>query len=153
MTVRTSTGFKDLILGTDSLHNIFLGGIVDLYDGVQPASADDPVVGTHIARITEGGGSWTAGSLTNGMVFDTPSAGVIALLNPTDFHIVALADGTPTWFRIKGNTLDNNLLSTTLPRIDGAVSTLVGSDFVVDTVPFMATNVFVVNQLSLTVIN
>ena len=61
MSLRFSTGAVDALQENGCLKEVFHDGIVDIYSGAQPASADDAKTGTHLARITLAGGAFTAG--------------------------------------------------------------------------------------------
>ena len=61
MPLRFSSGGVDALQENGCLKEIFHDGIIDIYSGAQPASADDAVTGTHLARITLAGGAFTAG--------------------------------------------------------------------------------------------
>ena len=61
MPLRLSSGAVDALQENGCLKEIFHDGIIDIYSGAQPASADDAKTGTHLARITLAGGAFTAG--------------------------------------------------------------------------------------------
>lgn len=102
---------------------IFRDGIIDLYSGARPASADSAVpVGTvRLARVTVNGGAFVAGAATNGLEFGPASARAIDKAVAEVWQYTGLANGVTTWFRFKGNGADDDLASTTLPRVDGTV--------------------------------
>lgn len=120
MAVRLSTGFRDLILGTDAFADIFDYGVIFVYTGVQPASADQAVTGTLLGRITVDGEPFEFGSEDNGLRFGTPEAGIISKRSAV-WQMVGLANGTVGWGRLMGNALDDLAESTTLPRIDFSI--------------------------------
>jgi phage tail sheath gpL-like len=67
----------------------------------------------------------TANSRAAGIQFGAATAGVLAQeSNP--WTGTATADGTAAWFRIYANAVDAGGASTTLPRIDGNISTTSG---------------------------
>jgi hypothetical protein len=76
---------------------------------------------------TVSSGAFAHGNATNGLDFDAPAAGVMAKAVAEVWSGVGLAAaGTGTtagWFRHCGNPADNQGISTTLPRIDGRIST------------------------------
>lgn len=39
------------------------------------------------------------------------------------WSFAGIAAGTAGWFRLKANALDNDTLSTALPRVDGSIAT------------------------------
>lgn len=57
MATLCSTEFRRRLLGPSSFESIFDGGIIQVYSGAQPSSADAPMTGTHLASIdcTPGG--------------------------------------------------------------------------------------------------
>ena len=121
MAVRFSTGLRDALLDANPLKTVFQDGIIEIRTGSQPASADDAVTGTLLGTVTLNSGAFTPGSPTNGLEFGTAASGVIGI-NPGDvWSFNAVATGVAGWFRFKGNALDNDASSTTLPRIDGSV--------------------------------
>lgn len=121
MTVRLSTGFRDMILGTSAFQDIFDYGVIYVYTGVQPSAADNAVQGTLLGKITQDGNSFSFGSQTNGLQFDAPDGGVIAKLPSQVWQMVGEAAGTAGWGRLMGNALDDLGSSTSLPRIDFSI--------------------------------
>ena len=121
MTVRLSTKLRDNLAGTTGFASTFANGIIDVYTGTQPATADSAVSGTLLGRITLNSGAFVAGTATNGLTFAAASGGAVSKSGVWSFNGVAA--GTAGWFRLKGNALDNDALSTTLPRLDGSIAT------------------------------
>lgn len=119
--IRLSTKLRDNLAGTTGFAATFANGVIDIYSGSQPASADAAVTGTLLGRVTLNSGAFTAGVATNGLTFGAPSGGVVAKTGVWSFNGVAA--GTAGWFRLKGNALDSDALSTTLPRVDGSIAT------------------------------
>lgn len=119
--LRLSTGFRDKLLGTASFQTIFDYGVIYIYTGVQPTSADNSVQGTLLGRVTIDGNSFTFGNQANGLRFDAPSNGEIAKVASDAWQFTGLADGTAGWGRLMGNDLDDLGQSTTLPRIDFSI--------------------------------
>lgn len=121
MTVRFSTGLRDGMLNATGLKEAFTDGVLRIYSGAQPTSADSAITGTLLLEITVNGGAFSHGSPTNGLEFDAPSSGVIAKAAAETWQGDGLAAGTAGWFRLCGNPLDDGSSSTTLARIDGSV--------------------------------
>jgi hypothetical protein len=121
MTIRASTGIRDAMMGTVGHNGALANGVLDIYSGAQPASADAAITGTLLARITLDGGAFTPGSPTNGLNWDTPSNGSVSKPGADTWSGVGLAAGTAGWARFKGNAADNDGTSTTLPRVDFSV--------------------------------
>jgi hypothetical protein len=61
MPLRYSSGAVDFFQENGGQKEAFHDGIIDIYSGSQPASADAAKTGTHLARITLAGGAFTAG--------------------------------------------------------------------------------------------
>ena len=121
MTVRLSTKTRDNLAGTTGFAATFANGVIDIYSGTQPATADAAITGTLLGRVTLNSGNFTAGSPTNGLTFAAASGGSVSKSGVWSFNGVAA--GTAGWFRLKGNALDNDALSTILPRVDGSIAT------------------------------
>lgn len=120
MSVNVSTGFAAAILGPQSFATIFNNGVIEVYSGPQPATADATPTGTLLARVTRDGGAWSAGSPANGLQFTL--GGRYAIKNPGHVWLLkGLATGVAGWFRLLPNAADDGLPSVTAPRIDGAV--------------------------------
>ena len=121
MTVRLSTGFRDMILGTNAFRDLFEYGVIHVYTGSQPTSADNAATGTLLGKITEDAGAFTFGDTTNGLLFAAPDDGIIAKDGNQTWQLEGIADGTAGWARLMGNALDDEGASETLPRIDFSV--------------------------------
>ncbi len=126
MALKFSTGLKHQLLNaikgavttTASLEN----GIIWVYSGSQPADADSAATGVALLKITVGSGAFAHGTSTNGLNFNAAAAGVLTKTSAV-WSGVGLANDTAGWFRFVGNPTDALGASTTLPRIDGRVST------------------------------
>lgn len=104
-----------------SLKDIFKDGVIRLYSGSQPATADDAETGTLLVTFTVSSGAFTAGAVTNGLELGTPASGVIA--KDTDIWSgVAVASGTAGYFRWYDNSYVTGD-SAVAVRMDGAVGT------------------------------
>ena len=121
MTVRLSTGLRTLLAGSTGFAAALEKGVIEIYTGAQPASADAAVTGTLLGTVTLNSGAFTPGSPTNGLTFAAAAAGVVSKTGVWSFN--GIAAGTAGWFRFKGNAVDTGALSTTLPRMDGSVAT------------------------------
>lgn len=118
MTVRLSTGLRTALAGTAGFAETFANGIIEVYTGSQPASADAAVTGTLLGTITLNSGAFTPGTSTNGLTFASAASGAVAKSGV--WSMTAIAAGTAGWFRLKGNGVDAGGVSTTLPRLDGS---------------------------------
>lgn len=120
MPIRLSTGFRNAILGTKCVKELFNYGVIRVFAGTQPASADDAEGSSPLLELTASSGAFTPGSQDNGLQFGDPASGVLAKL-PAPAHVwsgVGLLAGTAAWFRLYGNDRTTGA-STTAPRLDG----------------------------------
>jgi hypothetical protein len=122
MALRLSTGLRNLLLGTSSLKTILQNGVIRIFPGVQPSSADDAEGATHLIEITVSSGAFTPGSAANGLNFAAPSNGQAAKSASEVWSGVASATGTAGWFRFYANDRTTGA-DTTHARFDGSVST------------------------------
>lgn len=121
MTVRLSTQLRTNLAGATGFASTFAAGVIDIYSGTQPASADSVATGTLLGTVTLNSGAFTPGSPTNGLTFAAAANGVVAKSGVWSFS--GIAAGTAGWFRFRGNGADAGALSTVLPRLDGSVAT------------------------------
>jgi hypothetical protein len=122
MTIRLSTGLRNALVGTGGgLATVFANGIIEIYSGAQPASADAAPTGTLLGTVTTNAGAFTPGVATNGLTWAAAANGTVTK-SASNWQFNGVAAGTAGWFRLKGNALDNNTLSTTLPRLDGSIA-------------------------------
>ena len=119
--LRFSTGLRNGILDATGIKEAMADGVLRLYSGAQPASADTAVAGTLLVEITVDGGAFVHGSPTNGLEFDAPVAGLLSKAAAENWLGSGLADGVAGWFRFCANPVDSGGASTVLARIDGAV--------------------------------
>jgi hypothetical protein len=124
MAERISTGLRNEILKSSgkSMADALADGIIDIYSGSQPATADAVETGTLLARITLASGAFTPGVATNGINLDEAAAGAVAKAAAEVWSGVGLDDGTAGWFRFYDNAVDDGA-STTAIRMDGAIAT------------------------------
>ena len=119
--LRFSTGLRNGILNSTGIKEAMADGILRIYSGAQPASADTAVSGTLLLEVTVDGGAFTSGVATNGLEFDAPTNGVLAKAVAETWRGNGLAIGVAGWFRFFANPVDAGGSSTALPRIDGSV--------------------------------
>ena len=118
--LRLSAALRTNLAGTTGFAATFANGIIEVRSGTQPVSADAAATGTLLGTVTLASGAFTPGSATNGLTFATAADGAVSKSGVWSMN--GAANGTAGWFRLKGNALDNDLLSTTLPRLDGSVA-------------------------------
>ena len=123
MALRLSSGVSTGLAGTEGIKSIFNGGLVDIYTGGQPASADYAETGSKLVRISLISGT----SATSGLTFGTAAAGLLPKSSATWSGLISLA-GVAGWFRLYG-TGGTSGSSASERRIDGNVG-VSGSDLV-----------------------
>lgn len=122
MTIKLSTGLRDAMTGTGGgFATVFANGVIEIYSGSQPATADSAVTGTLLGTVTTNGGAFTPGSPTNGLTWAAAANGGVTK-SASLWQFNGVAAGTAGWFRLKGNAADAGGASTTLPRMDGSVA-------------------------------
>ena len=127
MALRFSTGLRNGMLNATGIKEALADGVIYIYSGPQPASADDAVQGTLLGVVAKDAGAFAFGDPTYGLEFDAPVSGVLDKAAAENWKFNGAADGTAGWFRFMGNATDNLGSSTTLPRIDGNIGTF-GAD-------------------------
>lgn len=105
-----------------SFAGIFRKGVIRIFTGPQPATANDAETGTQLCQITLNSGAFTPGALTNGLSFGQVADGVLSKAAGEVWSGQNIATGTAGWFRIYDNTRTTGT-STSANRIDGACST------------------------------
>lgn len=121
MTLKLSTGLRTNIVGSTGVGATFANGTIEIRTGTQPVNADAAPTGALLGVVTLNNLPFVPGSPTNGLTFAAAAGGVLAKSGVWAFN--GIAAGTAGWFRLKANALDNDTLSTTLPRLDGSVAT------------------------------
>jgi len=116
-----------------SLDEVLRNGVLDIYSGSAPSTADAVETGTKLCRITLGSGAFVAGAAANGLNFDEDAiaAGVIAKTSAV-WSGVNLATGTAGYYRFYSNAATAGD-SATAERIQGTVGTS-GTDLVLASV-------------------
>jgi hypothetical protein len=127
-----STGLLNSIIGERGFGAALYGGVVRLYSGQRPASADlaVPAGCVEVARITTDGRVFYPGADTENAGLKLKISSAQTLVNDGRWVMVGIATGVATWFRWNWAYADLNLDSTALPRLDGDVSTLSEADLV-----------------------
>jgi hypothetical protein len=120
MTIRLSTQLRTNLAGSTGFAATFANGVIEIYTGSQPASADAAVTGTLLGTVTLASGAFTPGVATNGLTFAAAAAGAVSKSGTWSFN--GIAAGTAGYFRLKGNAVDAGGVSTVLPRMDGSIA-------------------------------
>ena len=123
MTVKLSTGLRNAMVGALGFGATFEKGVIYIYSGPQPLTADAAVTGTLLGIVTKDGAVFTFGSPTNGLSFAAPSGGTVAKQPGDNWRFTGLTEGTAGWFRLMANTTDTLGISTTSARLDGSCGT------------------------------
>lgn len=107
-----------------SLRDIFKDGVLRIYSGSQPASADAAFGATLLCSISLASGTFTPGAVTNGLEFGAASGGAISKESGV-WSGTNAATGTAGWFRLMANATDASGLDSSYlyPRIDGSIGT------------------------------
>lgn len=118
--MKISTGLRNGLLVTGSLKSQLDSGVIKIYSGAEPASADDAVTGTLLCTIS-------VNSTGTGITFETTAtAGVLAKKSSEVWSGVNAATGTAGYFR-HVQPGDTGVSSTTQKRIQGTVA-VAGAD-------------------------
>lgn len=133
MALRFSTGLANAMLDSTGLRAAMNDGVIRIYTGAQPLSADDAVQGTLLMEVTVDGGTFVHGSPTNGLALDAAADKAISKAAAETWRGTGLANGTAGWFRFCANPVDSGGSSTTLARIDGTCAKT-GGDMVMSSV-------------------
>lgn len=112
-----STGLRNKLMDTGSLKSILAGGLIKIYSGTPPATADAAATGTLLCTVSNN-------STGTGINFDTTAAsGIISKAPGETWSGVNAASGTATYFRHVAAG-DDGSASTTQARIQGVISTV-----------------------------
>lgn len=147
MAIRLSTGLRNALLGgaasTAGLRAILDGGVMDIFTGAQPASADYVETGTKLMRISSTSGS----ALSDGLRFGTAASGVLPLTTPAWQGTVVTA-GVAGWFRFYGTGATSGT-SNSEKRFDGSIA-VSGSDLNLSHTNLVADTVLTITAFNIT---
>ena len=128
MTVRISTGLANDMVA--AVRTALTDGVIAVYDGVQPADANDPPNGTFIGYVTKDGNAWVDGDTADGLEFEAAAGVKVAKSTSQTWRLTANASLSGTavarWGRFIQNTGEDDSTSTTLKRVDFAVGVNTG---------------------------
>lgn len=123
MAIRFSTGLRNALVGTDGqgFGEVMNNGVLDIFTGAQPVSANHVETGTKLCRISS-----TAGTAAeDGLKFGTTGDGTLVIGTPAWAGTIGV-DGVAGWFRFYGSGGTSGSSNTAI-RFDGAVG-VSGSD-------------------------
>jgi len=121
MGFRLSTGLRNAMMKDKGFKEAMDSGIIEVFTGPQPASADAAETGTKLLRITKDHAAFVGGNATNGLVFATdPTSGALSK-NSDSWEGLGLVEGVAGWYRFYANAYGTGL-STTAVRFDGVCS-------------------------------
>lgn len=124
--MKISTGLRNHLLATGSLKAGLDSGVIRIYTGSEPASADNAVSGTLLCTIS-------LNDTGTGITLDTtPSGGVIQKTSSETWSGTPVATGTAGYFRFSA-TGDAGASSTTEKRLQGTVNTALADLIVAST--------------------
>lgn len=111
-----------------SFNDIFRNGIMRIYSGAQPTTADDVETGTLLVEISVGGGTFVSGQPEYGLNFgETAVAAILAKSPGETWQGEAVASSTAGYFRFYPNDVDSHIGADaggeTKVRFDGAIAT------------------------------
>ena len=131
------------------LKDILRNGVLRIYSGSQPATADAATTGTLLLEFTESGGVFVHGAAANGLNWGDAVLGVIDKAAGETWKATGLADGTAGWFRFSANPADIGAISTSLARVDGSVGTS-GTDMLVVSTAITTSDIYFMNSSTFT---
>lgn len=91
MTLRLSTGARNLLLNGGSFKEAFTGGKLKIYSGAQPASADAAPTGTLLATITDASGAHTQEVRATGTITPAGASGSITACTVNSLAVIGAA--------------------------------------------------------------
>lgn len=116
MTLKVSTGLRNKLLDTGSLATLMAGGLIKIYSGSPPASADDAASGSLLCTISLN----STGTGIN--MASTASGGVLAKSTSETWSGVVALSGAATYYRHVAAS-DTGASSTTQARLQGEIAT------------------------------
>lgn len=115
MALKLSTGLRDHLLTTGDFRSGVGGGVIRVYNGPIPATADAALSGNTLLVVISNN------STGAGITMNTTSASGVLGKNPAEvWSGTVVANGTPTFYRYSPLT-DDFSLSTTAKRLQGTV--------------------------------
>ena len=101
-----------------SLDELLRNGVLEVYSGTQPATADLAESGTKLLRVTLASGAFTPGAAANGLNLATAATGITSKETAEAWSGVGLAAGTAGYFRHYSNAYTTGACDSAI-RFDG----------------------------------
>lgn len=123
MTIRLSTGLRNALLSSNDFKTAFAGGVLEIYTGSVPSSANSAVTSSAIVKITASGATHTASSASTagGLSFSSASSGAIAKSSAQTWKDSSASSGTAAWFCLYDNSHTKSVSSAgTVVRLQGS---------------------------------
>jgi len=90
MTIRLSTRLRSNLAGPTGFAATFNNGVIDVYTGTQPTTADSAATGTLLGTITQSSGAYTAETLASQTITVAGSSGSINTVTVGTLNIIPL---------------------------------------------------------------
>lgn len=119
--VRISTAVQNALLGgSQNLRQIMNFGVIELYSGDAPESADFAPSGTLLARVTRDGEPFTPGFNAHTLtLIHIPALNSLTRNPQQQWVVTPIESGTVGWWRWRNFAPDPGDFSTTHVRVDG----------------------------------
>jgi hypothetical protein len=88
--IRLSTALRNNIVGSTGVAASFAGGVIDVYSGTQPATADAAATGTLLGRVSIASATYVAETPASATITVAGASGSINTLNVGTFNIIPL---------------------------------------------------------------
>lgn len=144
MALKYSTALRQGLAVTGSLRSLLNEGLIRIYSGAVPASADSDLGSATLLNEISAGGSGTV------LTFEpTASGGVLTKTIAENWTGNNVGDGTPTFFRFVKAT-DTGTASNTEVRLQGTCGA-VGNDLIITQLPLVSGQPLTLELFQLTV--
>lgn len=130
---KLSTGLRDHLLTTGDFQSGVDGGVIKIYSGVAPTTADAALSGNTLLCTISNNAAGTGVTMAA-----TAASGVLGKNSAEIWRGLIVTSGTASFYRFAAIT-DDGLLSTTAKRVQGTVGT-VSTDLNFSSVGFVAGN-------------
>lgn len=128
--IKYSTGLREAIAVGSSLRAALNSGLIKIYSGTVPASADAAIGGATLLCTVSAGGGGTPVTFN-----PTAPGGVLSKTTAENWTGNNVAGGTPTFFRYV-LAADDGSASSSAVRFQGSAGVL-GSDMFISTIPMV----------------